>query len=138
MLITSTAPKRLLLATGWLLVFAGLFHAAVWLASGQPWEGSVSWRKPALFGVSGGFTLVSLGLLYKLLAPQPWDIWLAGTLGGAMSFEVTRRATWILRYVRTAIAPLGGGKSGQKSGIRSSTAAIDADEQGNTQEVTPK
>jgi hypothetical protein len=89
MLNTSTAPKRLLLATGWLLVFAGLFHLAVWLASGQPWEGSVSWRKPALFGVSGGFTLVSLGLLYKLLAPQRWDIWLAGTLGGAMSFEVS-------------------------------------------------
>ena len=88
-LATPTAASRILIATGWLLVSAGLFHLAVWLASGEPWEGSVSWRKPALFGISGGITLVSMGLLYKLLAPSRWDIWISGTLGGAMGLEVS-------------------------------------------------
>lgn len=84
----TAAASRILKVSGWLLVFAGLIHVAVWLASGQPWEGSISWRKPALFGVSGGFTLVSLGFLYRMLAPKRWDTWLAGSLGTAMCLEV--------------------------------------------------
>ncbi len=82
------AANRILMVSGWALVFAGLVHMAVWLSSGRPWEGPVSWRKPALFGISGGLTLVSLGFLQRLLAPSRWDLWLSSIMGVAMSLEV--------------------------------------------------
>lgn len=86
--LDSGAASRILLLVGWLLVFVGFVHLAIWLASGQPWEGSISWRKPALFGVSGGTTLISLGFLYGMLNPKLWDNWLIGILAAAMSLEV--------------------------------------------------
>ena len=49
--------------SGWLLLLLGLAHVPAWLLSGTDWEGSVSWRKPILFGVSTGMTLCSLGWL---------------------------------------------------------------------------
>lgn len=84
----TVAASRVLLVVGWLLVFVGFVYLAIWLASGQPWQGSTSWRKPALFGVSGGATLISLGLLYGMLAPKLWDDLLIGSLAAAMSLEV--------------------------------------------------
>lgn len=84
---TPTASRTLMLC-GWVLIFSGLVHVAVWLMSGQPWEGTVSWRKPALFGMSGGLTLVSLGFLQRLLAPSRWDRWLSAIMGVAMALEV--------------------------------------------------
>jgi hypothetical protein len=42
------------------LVASGLFHAAVLITSGDTWEGPVSWRKPATFGLSFGLTLITL------------------------------------------------------------------------------
>ncbi|MCI0417466.1 hypothetical protein L0222_32270 [bacterium] len=52
---------------GLLLIFSGLFHVLVWALSGESLEGPISWRKPILFGISGGLTTVSLGWVMGLL-----------------------------------------------------------------------
>lgn len=56
-----------------LLVAAGLMHLGVFLAADQSWEGSVSLRKPALFGISTGVTLFSLLLLWRKLPSRRYD-----------------------------------------------------------------
>ena len=56
-----------------LLVVAGLLHIPVWLLDGGSWEGTVSWRKPILFGLSTGITLWSLSVVVKNLPPYTWD-----------------------------------------------------------------
>lgn len=60
---------RPLAVAGVLLVASGLAHVAVWAVLGGPWEGAVTWRKPILFGVSGGLTCLSLGWAWAAL---PW------------------------------------------------------------------
>ena len=56
-----------------LLVVAGLLHIPVWLLDGGSWEGTVSWRKPILFGLSTGITLWSLSVVVKNLPPYTLD-----------------------------------------------------------------
>lgn len=80
--------RHLLASSGFLLVAIGILHLCVWVSSGEPWEGSSSWRKPSLFGVSGGLTLVSMSLLLGLLYPWAIDGWLSRILGCAMVLEV--------------------------------------------------
>ena len=58
--------------SGILLIVSGLIHIPIWLADGGSWEGSVSWRKPILFGISTGMTLWSLGWLEKNLIRRDW------------------------------------------------------------------
>ena len=43
-----------------LLLTSGLMHLAILLATGGSWEGPLSWRKPAAFGVSFGLTLATV------------------------------------------------------------------------------
>ena len=81
-------PSQFLLISGCLLVVGGLLHTAIWVVSGEPWGGSISWRKPILFGVSGGLTLISMGLLTQHLAPSVGDRWIARSLGVSMLLEV--------------------------------------------------
>jgi len=45
---------------GSILIASGLFHVLVFLISGGSWEGPISWRKPILFGITGGLTTVSV------------------------------------------------------------------------------
>jgi hypothetical protein len=45
---------------GSILILSGLFHLLVLLISGGSWEGPISWRKPILFGITGGITTVSV------------------------------------------------------------------------------
>lgn len=45
---------------GFTLVCSGLFHVLVFLISGGSWEGPISWRKPILFGITGGLTTISV------------------------------------------------------------------------------
>lgn len=49
------------------LALSGLFHVGVYLVDGGPWEGPVSWRKPIVFGLSFGITLVTLTWILGLL-----------------------------------------------------------------------
>src|SRR6516165_7516029 len=45
---------------GALLLVSGLVHLAILIASGGSWEGPLSWRKPATFGLSFGLTLITI------------------------------------------------------------------------------
>lgn len=45
---------------GSILICSGLFHILVFLLSGGSWEGPISWRKPILFGLTGGLTTISV------------------------------------------------------------------------------
>jgi hypothetical protein len=68
--LTQVAPSRAgraSAAVGIALLAAGVFHLLVFLVDGGPWEGPVSWRKPATFGLSFGLTLLTV-------------VWLAGYL----------------------------------------------------------
>jgi len=77
-----------LAAAGLLLVVSGLAHVAVWGALGGPWEGPVTWRKPILFGLSGGLTCLSLGWAWAWLPWRRGDGWLAAATAGALVVEV--------------------------------------------------
>lgn len=73
---------------GLLLVASGLVHAAVWAVLGGPWEGAVTWRKPILFGISGGLTSLSAGWVWSKLPPRRGDVWLAAATAWALFVEV--------------------------------------------------
>jgi hypothetical protein len=45
---------------GLLLILSGLIHFAILIGSGATWDGPLSFRKPATFGVSFGLTLITL------------------------------------------------------------------------------
>jgi hypothetical protein len=79
---------RQLAAVGILLVASGAAHAAVWAVLGGPWEGPVTWRKPILFGISGGLTSLSLGWAWSRLPYRRGDAWLAAATAWALLVEV--------------------------------------------------
>ncbi|MBM4009815.1 MAG: hypothetical protein FJ286_00320 [Planctomycetes bacterium] len=80
--------SRTLAAVGLLLVSSGLVHLPVWAVFGGAWEGPVTWRKPILFGISGGLTAISLGWVWSLLPPRRGDAWLAAATAWALFVEV--------------------------------------------------
>lgn len=68
---------RALAAFGWVLVLTGLAHVAVWLADGgPPLEGPTGWRKPIVFGLSGGVSTLSLAALRAGVQARPRWSWL--------------------------------------------------------------
>lgn len=77
-----------LVALGLVMVASGLAHLPVWAAVGGPWEGPITWRKPILFGISGGLTSISLGWVWSLLPLRRGDAWLAAATAGALFVEV--------------------------------------------------
>lgn len=78
----------LLAAIGLVLVASGCVHLAVWAVLGGPWEGPITWRKPILFGISGGVTAISLGWAWSRLPFRRGDIWLAAATAWALLIEV--------------------------------------------------
>lgn len=77
-----------LAALGAVLVASGLAHVPVWAVLGGPWEGPVTWRKPILFGISGGLTAISLGWVWAMLPPRRGDRLLASATAWALVVEV--------------------------------------------------
>jgi hypothetical protein len=73
---------------GAILVASGLVHIGVWGVLGGPWEGPVTWRKPILFGISGGLTAISLGWAWARLPWRRGDLWLARITAWALVIEV--------------------------------------------------
>jgi len=61
------AVERACYLIGAVLIASGLFHAAVLVSSGDTWEGPVSWRKPATFGLSFGLTLITIAWVSSYL-----------------------------------------------------------------------
>ena len=78
--------------SGMFLIALGLFHIPVWILDGSDWEGSVSWRKPILFGVSTGLTLWSLSWLQRSFCGRPRlrliDRWGGWMMAFALVLEV--------------------------------------------------
>ena len=77
-----------LVAVGLVLVASGLAHLLVWAIAGGPWEGPVTWRKPILFGISGGLTSLSAAWVWSQLPPRRGDVWLASAAAWALLVEV--------------------------------------------------
>jgi hypothetical protein len=55
---------------GFILVCSGLFHVLVLFTSGGSWEGPISWRKPILFGITGGLTTISVAWVVGSLSQR--------------------------------------------------------------------
>lgn len=70
------------------LLFSGMSHIVVWAVLGGPWEGAVTWRKPILFGISGGLTSLSLAWVWSKLRLRRGDAWLAAATAWALFVEV--------------------------------------------------
>ncbi len=71
-----------------ILIASGLFHAGVLLVTQSAYEGPLSWRKPMLFGLSAGTTLLSLAHLFTLLPRRFGDRACASFLTVIMLIEV--------------------------------------------------
>ena len=79
---------RPLAVLGLVLVASGIVHTAIWAVGGGPWEGPVTWRKPILFGISGGLTSLSLGWAWAGLPWRRGDGPLAASVAWALAVEV--------------------------------------------------
>ncbi|MFM1997013.1 MAG: hypothetical protein RLZZ111_1400 [Planctomycetota bacterium] len=79
---------RQLVFVGLTLVVSGFVHIALWGVLGGPWEGPVTWRKPILFGISGGLTALSLAWVWPHLPRRGGDDWLAAAAAWALFVEV--------------------------------------------------
>ncbi len=77
-----------LAVVGVALIVSGAAHLVAWGVLGGPWEGPVTWRKPILFGISGGLTSLSLGWAFAKL-PRRWgDSRLAAATAWALLVEI--------------------------------------------------
>jgi hypothetical protein len=82
-------PEQFILfSLGGLLVLGGGLHVLVWLIAGGSLDGPVSWRKPILFGFSGGVTVISIGWLAGKLKRRAGDLLLFSAFAIAMVVEV--------------------------------------------------
>ena len=70
------------------LLSSGLIHLAILGLLGSTWHGPLSFRKPALFGISGGLTMWSLTWLMSQLKPRRTDRMLVDSLSVALLIEV--------------------------------------------------
>ena len=74
---TPVAPsQRLAYGCGALLILSGLVHMVVFLVDGGSWEGPVSWRKPIVFGLSFGLTVMTLTWFTTFFRPLRSMAWL--------------------------------------------------------------
>ena len=73
---------------GILLVASGLLHMVVCWADGGSLSGPISWRKPILFGLSAGVTVMSLGWVSGKMRQRSGDLLLVTGFSLAMLAEV--------------------------------------------------
>ena len=85
---------------GGALVLSGLFHLGVFAVRGGPWDGPVSWRKPATFGLSFGSTLITISWVgsYLTLSSRARS-WLLGIFAADCGLEVAGITIQAWRYV---------------------------------------
>jgi hypothetical protein len=90
--LTTTNKARgiapLHLQIGGVLVASGLFHLFLLWLSGGEWDGAVSLRKPALFGISAGVTVWSLAWVVSQLVPRRHDERIAVLMSVSLLLEV--------------------------------------------------
>jgi hypothetical protein len=68
LILSGPWARRALFCAGLVLIASGCFHLVVFLGERGSWEGPVSWRKPILFGFSGGVTVLSVGWVVSLVS----------------------------------------------------------------------
>lgn len=73
---------------GMVLVVSGLFHVLVFLISGGTWEGPISWRKPILFGITGGLTTISVAWVMSYLTQRKSLLIMSWIFAVSMFIEV--------------------------------------------------
>ena len=78
--VPAASYQRVGYACGVLLVLSGLFHGVVYLIDGGAWEGPVSWRKPIVFGLSFGITLLTLTWFLTFRPPRNATGWVLTTV----------------------------------------------------------
>jgi hypothetical protein len=81
--------ERACVVIGAVLITSGIAHLGVFLIRGGPWDGPVSWRKPATFGLSFGLTLITITWVsaYLVLTPRR-RTWLLGIFAADCVLEV--------------------------------------------------
>lgn len=82
-----------------LLLASGFAHLSMFVILGTRWDGPLSLRKPALFGISGGMTTWSIAWLMTQLRPQKCDRFLANSLAIGLLIEVALITTQYWRGV---------------------------------------
>ena len=81
--------QRFAYGCGALLLLSGAFHGVVFLVDGGSWEGPVSWRKPIVFGLSFGISVLTLAWIVGLLRVRRATGWIVlGILSIASVGEV--------------------------------------------------
>jgi hypothetical protein len=70
------------------LLASGCVHLTIIGIFGTAWHGPLSFRKPALFGISGGMTIWSLAWLMTHLIPKRFDRFLIDAIAISMFIEV--------------------------------------------------
>ena len=84
--------QKFLYSVGALLVASAVFHLVVLIVTGGSWYGTVSWRKPILFGESFGLTALSVAWVLTFLPKRKVAGWL---LAGAIGLANTGEVTWV-------------------------------------------
>jgi hypothetical protein len=92
--------ERVCYVIGAALFASGLFHLGVFAVDGGPWEGPVSWRKPATFGLSFGITLATVAWTasYPRIGERARTL-LLSSFAAASVVEVTLVTTQAWRHV---------------------------------------
>ncbi len=81
--------QKFLYSISAILVVSGIFHVGVMIVTGGSWEGPVSWRKPIVFGLSGGVSCLSIAWIMTFLPKYRVRGWLlSGIMGISMLVEV--------------------------------------------------
>jgi hypothetical protein len=70
------------------LLVSGFIHLSFLVVLGGSWSGPVSLRKPALFGISGGLTVLSLAWVFTKVRPRKRDSLLLNCLSASLLVEV--------------------------------------------------
>jgi hypothetical protein len=86
--VPSIFSYKLALMVAAILLASGLLHGAKLVWDGAAWEGPLSPRKPALFGISGGMTVWSLTWVITQLRPRRHDRAFANGLALCLLVEV--------------------------------------------------
>ena len=81
-------PRRFLYVSGIALLASAIAHIVVWAVVGGSAAGPLSWRKPVLFGIATGVTVLSIGWVLSLLANGRGLAALGTLFGGAALVEV--------------------------------------------------
>jgi hypothetical protein len=82
------ALPRLEISAIALLLGSGGLHLLVWMLGTESWDSPLSFRKPALFGISTGLTLWSCLWVFSQLRSSSLTTWLRRILTGSLVVEV--------------------------------------------------